>query len=133
MVRTPLSSVVTRPARRPNHRRRHHPGWDRRRNRPPDPGPRLPARPRPLHQVRRAQGRPRDRANSIDNLGRIVGSYVDDDADATYHGFLRDARGRFATIDLPGAKATVANRINDRGQIVGSYENTNNGQLTPIR
>jgi hypothetical protein len=41
--------------------------------------------------------------NSIDNLGRIVGSYVDDDADATYHGFLRDARGQIAgfTLDDP--------------------------------
>jgi hypothetical protein len=60
--------------------------------------------------------------NSIDNRGRIVGSYVDDDADATYHGFQRDARGRFTTVDLPGARATVASRINDRGQIVGAYQ-----------
>jgi hypothetical protein len=71
--------------------------------------------------------------NSIDNRGRIVGFTIDDNVDATYHGFLRDARGRSTAIDLPGAKATVASRINDRGQIVGRYENTNNGQLTPIR
>ena len=60
-------------------------------------------------------------ATSINNHGQIVGAYIEDDADATYHGFLRDARGRFTTIDLPGAKATVASRINDRGQIVGRY------------
>src|SRR5215218_2432871 len=62
--------------------------------------------------------------NSIDNRGRIVGFTIDDDVDATYHGFLRDARGRFTPIDLPGAKATVASRINDRGQIVGRYYQT---------
>jgi probable HAF family extracellular repeat protein len=61
---------------------------------------------------------------SINNCGQIVGDYTEDDADATLHGFLRDARGRFTTIDLPGAKATVASRINDRGQIVGRYYQT---------
>jgi hypothetical protein len=60
-------------------------------------------------------------ANSINNHGQIVGAYIEDDADATYHGFLRDARGRFTTIDLPGARATVVSRINDRGQVVGRY------------
>lgn len=65
---------------------------------------------------------------SINNRRQLVGYYIDDDADATYHGFLRDARGRFTTIDLPGAKATVASRINDRGQIVGRYY-----QTTPFR
>jgi probable HAF family extracellular repeat protein len=60
----------------------------------------------------------------IDNRGQIVGNYLEDDADATYHGFLRDARGRFTNIDLPGAKATVTSRINDHGQIVGRYYQT---------
>jgi probable HAF family extracellular repeat protein len=58
---------------------------------------------------------------AINNRGQIVGYYLEDDTDATYHGFLRDPRGGFTTIDLPGAKATVASRINDRGQIVGRY------------
>ena len=62
--------------------------------------------------------------NSIDNHGRIVGTSVADDADATYQGFLRDARGRFTPIDLPGARATAPSRINDRGQIVGRYYQT---------
>jgi hypothetical protein len=60
----------------------------------------------------------------IDNLGHVVGTYTDADADATYHGFLRDPHGRITTIDIPGAKATVASRINDRGQIVGRYYQT---------
>jgi uncharacterized membrane protein len=60
----------------------------------------------------------------INNLGQVVGSYTDTDADATYHGFLRDPRGRITTIDIPGARATVASRINDRGQIVGRYYQT---------
>jgi probable HAF family extracellular repeat protein len=62
--------------------------------------------------------------NSINNRGQIVGAGVEADADATYHGFLRDARGRFTTIDLPGARATAPSRINDRGQIVGRYYQT---------
>jgi probable HAF family extracellular repeat protein len=64
----------------------------------------------------------------INNRGQIVGYSVADDTDATYHGFLRDARGSFTPIDLPGAVATVASRINDRGQIVGRYY-----QTTPLR
>ena len=53
----------------------------------------------------------------------IVGTGVADDAEATYRGFRRDARGRFTTIDLPGAAATSLIDINDRNQLVGSYEN----------
>ena len=34
-------------------------------------------------------------------------------------GFLRDTRGRFTAISRPGAVATVAFDINNRGQIVG--------------
>jgi probable HAF family extracellular repeat protein len=64
----------------------------------------------------------------INNRGQVVGAYIDDDADATYHGFLRDRRGRFRAVDIPGAKATVASRINDHGQIVGRYY-----ESTPFR
>jgi uncharacterized membrane protein len=59
-------------------------------------------------------------AGSIDDRGRIVGGYYD--ASGATHGFLRDTRGRFRTIDVPGAKGTTASRINDRGQIAaGTY------------
>jgi uncharacterized membrane protein len=64
----------------------------------------------------------------VNNRGRVVGNVVDADADGTYHGFLRDRRGRFTTIDIAGAKATVASKINDRGQIVGRYY-----ESTPFR
>lgn len=61
----------------------------------------------------------------IDNRGRIVGKYNDGTTatgpGASEHGFLRDRRGRFTRIDLPGAKATAVTSLNDRGQIVGAY------------
>ena len=58
----------------------------------------------------------------IDDRRRIVGNYVD--AAGAYHGFLRDGRGRFTTIDVPGALATQPETSNNRGQIVGSYSTT---------
>jgi hypothetical protein len=41
------------------------------------------------------------------------------------HGFLlaKGPSGPFTPIDFPGAPNTVAFGINDRGQIVGTYEN----------
>jgi hypothetical protein len=57
----------------------------------------------------------------IDNHGRVVGTILLADADRTAHGFLRDRRGRFSTIDIAGAKATAVSKINDLGQIVGRY------------
>jgi probable HAF family extracellular repeat protein len=61
-------------------------------------------------------------AAAINNFGRIAGNYVD--ADAAYHGFLRDRRGRFTTIDMPGAMATQPSDMNDLDQIVGTYSTT---------
>jgi probable HAF family extracellular repeat protein len=58
----------------------------------------------------------------IDEHGEIVGNYVD--AGGAYHGFRRDRRGRFTTIDVPGAMATQPETINNRAQVVGSYSNT---------
>ena len=45
------------------------------------------------------------------------------------HGFRLD-RGRFATVDVPGAKGTQAQGINHRGQIVGVYSDTSNPSIT---
>ena len=44
---------------------------------------------------------------------------------ADAHGFLlaKGPSGPFTPIDFPGAPRTVAFGINDRGQIVGTYEN----------
>jgi uncharacterized membrane protein len=48
----------------------------------------------------------------------VVGAYWQDDG--TAHGYLWD-RGRFTTIDVPGAAVTQPLDINDRGQVVGFY------------
>jgi uncharacterized membrane protein len=61
-------------------------------------------------------------AFGVSNRGDIVGYY--DDAEGRTHGFVRDLHGRYRTIDVPGAYATVATRINDRGQISGDYFTT---------
>jgi hypothetical protein len=37
------------------------------------------------------------------------------------HGFLRDKKGVFTTIDVPGASLTVVFDSNNRGQMVGAY------------
>jgi uncharacterized membrane protein len=61
----------------------------------------------------------------IDDRGQIVGFGASDPAMTTLHGFLlaKGVEGDFSPIDFPGAPRTVAFDINDRGQIVGAYEN----------
>jgi probable HAF family extracellular repeat protein len=56
----------------------------------------------------------------INNRGVIVGKHTD--AAGVDHGFRRDTRGRFVTIDFPGGVPTQLNKINDHGEIVGRYE-----------
>ena len=56
---------------------------------------------------------------STNNRGEFAGTYTD--AGGTLRGFHRDRKGRFTTIDPPGALATFTNGINDRGQVVGYY------------
>ena len=57
----------------------------------------------------------------INNRGAIVGRYDD----GSEQPFLRDPRGRFTTLKIPGARSAWASNLNDRGQIVGIYsENT---------
>jgi uncharacterized membrane protein len=62
--------------------------------------------------------------SGINNRGEIVG-YSDAGTARSYHGFLRDRQGRFRRVDVPGARGSAATRINDRGQIVGYYSDTN--------
>jgi probable HAF family extracellular repeat protein len=59
-------------------------------------------------------------AVDINNRGEIVGFYNDDDG-VTTTGFLRDRRGRFRDINVPGSRVTGPLRINDRRQVVGIY------------
>jgi probable HAF family extracellular repeat protein len=54
----------------------------------------------------------------VNNRGQIVGRY---DNGRSEQAFLRDARGRFTTLRIPGARSAWASGINDRGQIVGIY------------
>jgi uncharacterized membrane protein len=70
----------------------------------------------PLEDLRGAAGTAYTGAN---NRGEFVGTYTD--AAGTLHGFRRDRKGRFTTIDPPGSLATFANGINDHGEVVGYY------------
>jgi probable HAF family extracellular repeat protein len=56
--------------------------------------------------------------------GAIVGSYKTTTADEE-HAFLRTAHGKFRRIDYPGSVQTEAFGINDAGDIVGRYLDSN--------
>jgi hypothetical protein len=66
---------------------------------------------------------------AINGRGEIVGS-ADRGAARSYHGFLRDRRGRYRRIEVPGAKGTAATGINDDRDVVGSYSDTNDNPNT---
>jgi uncharacterized membrane protein len=72
-------------------------------------------------------------ALGINRHGEIVGRYCTTVPPPCFpqnnqHGFLRSKGGHFSTIDFPGAAGTIAGTnawgINDRGEIVGSYQGT---------
>jgi probable HAF family extracellular repeat protein len=63
---------------------------------------------------------------SINIEGVVAGYYVD--STNVYHGFLRSPDGKFISLDAPGAdttaqsfSGTVANGINDLGEVTGYY------------
>jgi probable HAF family extracellular repeat protein len=58
------------------------------------------------------------KASDVNDSGVVVGRYAD--ANGT-HGFVLN-QGVFTSIDFPGAVLTVAQGINDLGQIVGSFQ-----------
>jgi uncharacterized membrane protein len=64
-------------------------------------------------------GAARTTYTGTNNRGGFVGMYADDAG--TLHGFRRDRKGRFTSIDPPGSLATFATGINDHGQVVGYY------------
>jgi probable HAF family extracellular repeat protein len=58
-------------------------------------------------------------AAAINDLGQIVGVYVD--ADGAQQAFLLD-EGVVTTIDIPGAVTIFPVGLNNRGQVVGAYD-----------
>jgi probable HAF family extracellular repeat protein len=77
---------------------------------------------------------------SINNAGQIAGFTSTGPVlpQAEVHGFLlaRGVMGPFTPIDFPGTQRTLAWGLNDRGQIVGLYENPDagpDGQPSPMR
>jgi hypothetical protein len=61
-------------------------------------------------------------AFGINDHGQIAGGFDNpsfDGPDGRGHGILRKKNGRFRQFDVPGAIATIANKVNDRGEIVG--------------
>ncbi|HEY2621457.1 MAG TPA: PEP-CTERM sorting domain-containing protein [Acetobacteraceae bacterium] len=65
-------------------------------------------------------------ALGINNLGDIVGDYVD--GTGAMHGYL-DVGNMFTSFDPTGSTATTANGINDLGQIVGFYADANGNTI----
>jgi hypothetical protein len=73
-------------------------------------------------------GFPAARALGINAEGAIAGYYFD--VSGVSHGFVRDKRGNFATLDAPGAgnvfdTGTRASSINNEGLVAGRYVDAN--------
>ena len=62
----------------------------------------------------------------INQLGEMTGWYGTD-AFPFLHGFFRDKKGVFTTLDVPDSNLTEAVGLNDRGQVVGDYRDANTG------
>jgi hypothetical protein len=54
----------------------------------------------------------------VNDRGDIAGVYT---ADGVVHAFIRDPRGTYRDIDVPGAVVTLPTAVNNRGQIAGIY------------
>jgi hypothetical protein len=76
-------------------------------------------------QVR--QARTHTYAHGISDRGRIAGGFDNpsfDGPNGMGHATVREPNGRFIRFDVPGAVSTIANKINDRGWVVGGYSPT---------
>src|SRR6478752_5073507 len=60
----------------------------------------------------------------VNNHGVVVGEYVEFPPTARQHAFIYD-RGIVTTIDPPDSRDAVAKGINDSGEVVGFYVNSN--------
>ena len=61
-------------------------------------------------------------AMGINDIGEVVGNYVDTSGDNfKRHGFLRSSKGTFTSFDFPDRTFTSPTGINNSGQIVGFY------------
>jgi probable HAF family extracellular repeat protein len=77
--------------------------------------------------------------NGINKHGDTVGA-VDDSGFTGSHGWMRTRDGIFTQLDVPGATSTEAQGIDDCGNVVGFFDDTNgthgfmwsNGTFTPI-
>jgi hypothetical protein len=56
----------------------------------------------------------------VNRAGTTVGVYMD--AHTVYHGFVRTAGGRVRTVDIEGSPYTQLMGLNDRGDMVGFYQ-----------
>jgi hypothetical protein len=63
---------------------------------------------------------PEDSLVGLNNRGLIVGGHIDAEGS---HGYFRERRERFATIDVPGAAGTLSYDLNGRRQVVDIYSN----------
>jgi probable HAF family extracellular repeat protein len=70
------------------------------------------------------------RANGINDRDQIVGEYNDMPSSSRQHGFLL-SRGRYRSLDVPGAQGTSATGINKNGEVVGFFY-TETGPSTPF-
>ncbi len=68
-------------------------------------------------------GCPSDCSVSLNDWGAITGTYID--ANFVYHGYLRTAKGKFATVDPTGSLFTSPSGINNFGAITGTYIDAN--------
>jgi uncharacterized membrane protein len=78
-----------------------------------------------------------NKALGINDRGQVVGAYLDDGAEpgpdglyvaGTIHGYRWDD-GRYTRLDVPGARATVAEDIDNRGQIIGDVKDAAAGRI----
>jgi probable HAF family extracellular repeat protein len=62
-------------------------------------------------------------ANAINDAGEIVGTYAFPDSHHVLHrrGFVRDRRGNYTTLLVPGSSDTLASGINNHGQVSGYF------------